>query len=206
MNCTRIEDWLPAYVDGALPPRRARRVAAHLAGCAACREANERTAAALAAFDEAAFDEAAGSDRLLDLDLDGAFARVERRLDALERSPESPARPRWLDWRLLVPVGAGGALAAAGLALALLGPGDGAGGPPDGLDGGPGGLAGAADELAVVTDLDLLENLEMFALMDELGVEDAGDVDALAGVADLEDLEVVMAMDELLAEEGTHEG
>jgi anti-sigma factor RsiW len=198
VSCRRVQEWLPAYVDGALPPRRARRVAAHLGGCPACRGAEGRAAAALAAFD------AAGDGLLPTLDVGAAFGRVEERLDAASgglagvQPRPAPARPRWLDWRVLVPAGAALAAAAAVTALTLSGPP--AGAPPDG---------GAPDatpvELAVARDLDLLEDLALLTLLADV----AGDADALAALAGaegLDDLEVVMALDELLAEEATDEG
>ena len=42
MRCSSCESHLGAYVEGALPPLRARAVAEHLRGCSACRALRER--------------------------------------------------------------------------------------------------------------------------------------------------------------------
>src|SRR5574341_829785 len=51
MDCRRVDDWLPAYVEDALPPRRARAVAAHLEECARCQGERRTLEAALRALD-----------------------------------------------------------------------------------------------------------------------------------------------------------
>ena len=86
-DCERFADALAAMVDGALEPRDRRRVAAHLAGCEACREllADLQAIRSLAATLEPIEPPAR------------VWHDVRRRITAKEHAPRGPAR-WWSRW------------------------------------------------------------------------------------------------------------
>jgi anti-sigma factor RsiW len=94
MRCSRVEQLLPAYLDGDLPLRLSQRVLAHLDKCPRCRQQEEAEHQSHRALDSGRHS--------LSIDL---WADFSRRLQA-----EAPPRPS--PWRLLWQPGLASALAA----------------------------------------------------------------------------------------------
>jgi hypothetical protein len=80
MDCRRVDDWLPAYVEDALPSRRARAVATHLQSCPRCRREQTLLESALGALDRV-------GRRTPSIDLWGSFA------DRLAAEAQAAPRP-----------------------------------------------------------------------------------------------------------------
>ncbi len=106
--CPNLED-LSAYLDGELPADVRKRVAAHLASCAAC-------VARYAELDALRADFSALPDERLGFDLSQV---IRGRIEALPPRQEIRRAPRWrlTNWRRLVPVGAAAASLSLGLVL-----------------------------------------------------------------------------------------
>jgi anti-sigma factor RsiW len=98
-----VADELTALLDGALAPREAARVEAHLAECPACRAERDRLARALALLRELPASPAPSP----------TFeARFYARLAAERSAEESPGVFQRLAWRLVAPALAGAAATA----------------------------------------------------------------------------------------------
>ena len=99
---THVGEELTALIDGALAPAERERVEAHLAACAGCRAARDRTAAALAALDRlpAPPEPSPGFEQRF-------YARLAR-----QRADAPRGALRRLPWRFLAPLAAAGAAAA----------------------------------------------------------------------------------------------
>jgi anti-sigma factor RsiW len=147
-------DDLTALLDGALPPARRDEVERHLAGCPACRAERDRLAAAVGAL--SALPAPPGPSPWF-------LTRLEARL------ADEPARPRGLlarlsawRWRIAVPATALAA-AAAVTVLAV--------------------RRQHAEEAALASSLELLENYELVASVGE--VETAEDAAVIASLDEL---------------------
>src|SRR5689334_11090958 len=104
MDCRRVDDLLPAFLEDSLPIRRAQEIARHLAACARCRRERRAMESALGALERV-------SRHTPSIDLWASFAE---RL-AAERTSERSASPRRFGWvaRSLAGCAAGAVAAAA---------------------------------------------------------------------------------------------
>src|SRR5688572_12371394 len=102
MRCNRVDDLLPAYLDGDLASRVNEQVSAHLDACERCRQAQAEQQRALRFLEGARY--------VPSIDL---WADFSRRL-------EQENRPRQSPWQFLWQPGLAGALAAAVVTVVAL--------------------------------------------------------------------------------------
>lgn len=105
MSCERFEKWIALYIEGDLAERKARRVEAHLAGCAACRERAESLAQSQQALKSLRAEA-----------VDARTLEQVRRgvLDQIAAGQRAPQSWLWLAWRYVL---AGVLVAIAGATL-----------------------------------------------------------------------------------------